>query len=410
MLKGTPRADVIHAGRGDDILRGRGGNDLLCGGSGNDDLSGGEEDDALLGGAGADGLFGGTGGDELRGGSGDGDILVGGLGDDTIDGGEGRADVALFLFATGPVIADLTSGQATGEDTDALLGLEEIVGSEFDDVLTGAGDGNALSGGPGNDALIGDEGYDRLDGGPGDDDIDGGGSDDRISFAKAQSGVQLDLSAGTATGDGTDAVTAVSDVTGSAFDDRLWGDDGSNSIEAGHGDDVLEGRAGDDFLDGGSGRNTLDGGDGNDTCFVGAESTGCEGMVIVDPLYVADITEPGHGATIDNDSFTRIAGYASRALGPEIKSASIGIRQITPSGCRWWDGGRRRLTSRPCGSPLWVKARFAKNNGQGGAWSYEPKRVLPPGWYEVRLRLTLDGFGDRRDSTSNAGVAELRLT
>ena len=57
-LTGTPYADVLDGGGGDDEIWGNRGDDRLLGGSGNDFLYGGKDNDQLLGGAGADMLHG----------------------------------------------------------------------------------------------------------------------------------------------------------------------------------------------------------------------------------------------------------------------------------------------------------------------------------------------------------------
>jgi Ca2+-binding RTX toxin-like protein len=69
---GTPGADLIFGGEGNDTIYGNGGRDVLVGGPGYDILIGGECDD---------GLFGNNGGDSL-GGRGGNDVMEGGQGDD----------------------------------------------------------------------------------------------------------------------------------------------------------------------------------------------------------------------------------------------------------------------------------------------------------------------------------------
>lgn len=74
----------------------------------------------------------------------------------------------------------------------------------------------------------------------------------------------VDLAAGTATGDGEDALRAIEDAMGSNRQgDTLLGDDAPNLLIAGAGDG-LRGRGGDDLLEPAS-LNELDGGDGTDT-------------------------------------------------------------------------------------------------------------------------------------------------
>lgn len=114
-LRGTPFADVINCGGGNDRVVGLGGNDVInCGagrdrvdgGAGNDRISGAAGNDRLSGGPGNDRVSGGSGKDKLAGGSGS-DRLLGGSGNDSLKGnagkdrlfGNGGADV-LFRGAT----------------------------------------------------------------------------------------------------------------------------------------------------------------------------------------------------------------------------------------------------------------------------------------------------------------------
>lgn len=146
LLQGTAGHDVIDGLVGDDEISGLGGDDVLCGGPGSDRLSGGE---------GADRLHGGTDAKVLE----DtdyyvfyGDTLAGGPGDDLLDLGddprsEGPDDVLSYADSTSGVVLDLPAGTATGEGTDQVVGeVEEIRGSDHDDVLVGTGTGRARSG------------------------------------------------------------------------------------------------------------------------------------------------------------------------------------------------------------------------------------------------------------------------
>jgi len=80
-LKGTPKADVISAGDGNDRIVALKGNDIVCAGNGNDKVSGSGGDDVLKGQGGKDNLRGGGGKDRLIGGKGK-DRCHGGPGDD----------------------------------------------------------------------------------------------------------------------------------------------------------------------------------------------------------------------------------------------------------------------------------------------------------------------------------------
>lgn len=121
--------------------------DIIIGDEGPELLEGGFGDDLLVGGAGRDRLLGDAGDDTLDGGTGD-DELVGNDGIDRVDYGT----------SGGPVTADLATGEATGDGSDILVGVEHLVGSPYDDSLTGDSNANEISGGEGNDMMLGEKG------------------------------------------------------------------------------------------------------------------------------------------------------------------------------------------------------------------------------------------------------------
>ncbi len=202
-LCGGRGRDFLFGGLGGDVLVGGRGADVLLGGAGNDFLDGGRDGDEVsfvfstagvrvdldagrargdgldlirrvervVGSAGADRLLGGARADHLVGdagkdiilGRGGGDTLEGGRDDDDLGGGDG-VDVAVFDAARGGVSANLSTGAATGEGTDALGGIEGMAGTRFGDILTGDG---------GSNTLLGNSGYDHLFGGAGDDALHG---------------------------------------------------------------------------------------------------------------------------------------------------------------------------------------------------------------------------------------------
>jgi Ca2+-binding RTX toxin-like protein len=147
----------------DDHLVGSPGPDRICGLGGDDTIEGLGGADVLQGDGGKDILEGGTEGDELLGGPGN-DQLVGGTGRDTAN------------YSDGPgVRVDLVSGQAaSGQGTDQVTGIEDVVGSDADDVLKGTADPNRLAGGGATDLLLGQGGPDHLLGGRGGDYLNGG--------------------------------------------------------------------------------------------------------------------------------------------------------------------------------------------------------------------------------------------
>ena len=239
---------------------GRGGNDSLTGSAQGDTLTGGDDNDILIGLAGADQLFGDAGDDTLRGGTGS-DTLNGGTGVDTVD----------YASAGGGATASLTTGLATSDGdggSDSFASIENLTGSAFDDNLTGNGGNNVLIGGAGNDTLLGLGADDVLRGGAGVDVLNGGTGIDTVDYSTAAAGVraQLNTNASTNDGDGgTDTFVGIEHLTGSAFNDTLFGDGTANVLRGGAGYDVLLGLGGNDILWGGTGiSNELYGGLGDD--------------------------------------------------------------------------------------------------------------------------------------------------
>ena len=216
--------DILSGGAGNDTIRGYGGNDSLDGGIGNDTLDGGAGNDVLIGGAGADKLTGGDG-----------------------------VDVADYSASTAGVTVNLTTGTGVGGDAqgDTLATIENLIGSNFDDVLTGSAVANTLNGGLGNDVLAGGAVTDTLIGGAG---------VDRVDYSASTIGVTVNLATGSGVGgdaDG-DVLVGIENLTGSKLNDVLIGDAGANSLDGGLGDDKLIGGAGADVLVGGAGVDVAD--------------------------------------------------------------------------------------------------------------------------------------------------------
>jgi Ca2+-binding RTX toxin-like protein len=255
-------------GTGDaDTISGNGGNDTLTGLGGNDTLNGGPDNDLLFGGDGNDLLFGGSGNDTLQ----------GGAGADSING-DGGTDTVSYAASGSGVAVSLLAGTGTGGDADGdtIAGVENIIGSDHADTLSGNTLNNTILGGIGNDTLFGGGGVDSLSGGDGDDvvaggagadSMSGGAGSDTLDYAASSGGVQVNLaSTGAATGGDAagDTFTLFENVIGSGFADSLSGTSGNNILRGGAGDDQLYGGAGDDTLEGGTGADTLNGGTGMD--------------------------------------------------------------------------------------------------------------------------------------------------
>lgn len=191
-LNGTDDADDRIEGRGgNDVVNAGGGNDTVFGGTGNDTLNGQDGDDLLYGEDGADRLFGGAGNDSLFGGA-DADVLDGGMGDDLLDGGAGNdtliggggTDTVTYAAETAAVNVNLNTGTATGTSsgTDSLSSIENVIGTGFNDSITGSNGANQIDAGAGNDLINAGAGNDTVFGGAGNDTIIGG-SDDGAHYA-----------------------------------------------------------------------------------------------------------------------------------------------------------------------------------------------------------------------------------
>jgi len=227
-------------------------------------LDGGAGDDTLIGNAGTDTLLGNAGND----------VLVGGAGADKLDGGKGT-DTADYSDSDAGVTIDLGAGTAQGGDAegDKLSNIENLKGSDFNDILTGDAGRNFLDGGGGNDILAGGAGDDVY--------VTGGGAvineaaneghdtvlSSALTFTLGANVEDLVLQNNAIEGIGNELNNA---ITGTVADNHLAGMAGNDVLIGNGGDDTLDGGAGNDHLSGGAGNDTLSGGDGVDVLAGGA--------------------------------------------------------------------------------------------------------------------------------------------
>ena len=299
VIVGTDGRDHIRLYGGDDVAFGLEGGDEILGWTGNDVLFGGRGGDGLYGGDGNDILFGGRVEDFMQGGDGN-DILVGGfgkseqyggLGDDVMFGadkadlydGDAGFDTVSFELAEDGVTALLwlDGAQDTGQGMDTFVDVENLIGSDHDDQLSGDSGGNRLEGGAGadrldggdgNDYVAGGEGNDVLAGGRGNDIFDGGAGIDTASFTGSAFGVVVNLSLGFAqnTEQGIDSFLDIENVSGSSLGDLISGDGGVNVIRGNEGGDWILGGGDDDTILGDDGNDVIVGEGGTDLLFGGA--------------------------------------------------------------------------------------------------------------------------------------------
>ena len=303
-LRGSNFGDQLSGDDGANDIEARGGNDIVHGLGGNDTLRGEAGDDQLFGGEGQD-------------------ILIGGAGDDLLDGGSqplGFPDIANYTGATAPVTASLAAGTGGGanEGTDTYVDIEGLLGSHFDDTLTGDAAQNYFRG---------NRGSDLIDGGGGTaDDQTNNRADfgDTADYRDASGPVTVNLAAGTASGaDGDDTLIDIEHVTGSAHADILVGDAGNNLLRGRGGDDIIDGGAGIDRADyrnatgsvtvslNDDGSGSSSGADGNDTLLAIENLSGSElyGDTLSGNVHANWLRGLGGDDLIDGGGGIDTAGY-----------------------------------------------------------------------------------------------------
>ncbi len=162
--------------------------------------------------------------------------------------------------------------QATFAKGQAFIGygtqIENLIGSDHADTLTGNVADNAIYGRAGDDTIRGGAGNDYLDGGSGSDHLHGGLGND--IFVVQQDGDQVHELAN----EGTDTVHAYINYTLGEHVEHLslfglattaTGNSENNTLRGNALDNTLNGMDGNDRLDAGVGNNTLTGGNGQDT-------------------------------------------------------------------------------------------------------------------------------------------------
>jgi len=316
-LIGSNYNDALTGNGLDNILEGGAGNDTLNGSTGNDTAAyqlatGGVSVNlaittvqAVGGGMGSDRL---VNIENLRG-SNFNDVLTGdtlnntlegGVGTDTLNGSSGN-DTAAYRLATSGVTVTLANtgfqDVGGGMGSDRLVNIENLLGSNFDDVLSGNSGNNILNGGAGTDTVLltaatsgvtvnlglsgyqalgggmgsdkfvsieniigsdygdtltGSAGINMFEGGGGNDIINGGGNYDTVSYRHATSGVTVNLALTTSQaiggGQGSDTLTAIENILGSDYNDVLTGSSAHNTFDGGLGDDIINGGSGNDTV------------------------------------------------------------------------------------------------------------------------------------------------------------------
>jgi Ca2+-binding RTX toxin-like protein len=262
IIYGTEGADSLEGSESDDLIVAIQGRDVI--------VTGGDGNDFIAGGRGADTIDGGRGDDVIRGGKGD-DSLVGGLGNDVLFGGAGNDKIYMHhnsWFQGGDVqpYVDIAFG---GSGNDTIHGPQRgvdgtrtfIDGGDGDDVIYASTSGgvHVVKGGAGNDSIYtgqpgsvasftvaGGAGNDRIFVDGGSQSVNAGGGDDVVRVN------EYTLSATVNGGGGNDRLVVVEDdsLPSPAVQNgyTLNGGDGNDSIRGGRGNDTITGGAGEDVF------------------------------------------------------------------------------------------------------------------------------------------------------------------
>lgn len=203
-----------------------------------------------------------------------------------IYGGYTIANQVVIENAIGGDAGDAITGNASSNSLQGGAGNDQIDGAAGDDTLDGGLGNDSIQGGLGNDSMLGGLNNDTLEGGAGSDTLDGGlGSDSLVGgldsdsylidgntdiivesanagldtvFSSVNYSLSDNLESLTLTGDGA------LNGTGNGLDNTLVGNAANNYLYASDGADRSNGAAGDDYLYGQAGNDSLDGGLGKD--------------------------------------------------------------------------------------------------------------------------------------------------
>lgn len=232
------------------------------------------------------------------------DLLSGTAAANVLDGFAG-VDTVSYANATSSVIVDLSEEFATvtlSNVTDVVRNFENIIGSSFDDVMIGDLGNNVFS---------------------------GGGGVDTVSFANVlqdEGGVTADLSilvSQNTLASGVDTFADIRNLTGSLNNDTLTGDNASNILLGGNGNDTLRGGGANDTLAGGDGADSIDGGAGADYISGGVGADKLTGGLGVDTFLfdsdtiAANIDKITDFSAADDTIYLDHAVFAGVSLGAQ---------------------------------------------------------------------------------------------
>lgn len=339
-ITGSNVINVLDGGDGNDHLYGLNGDDQLFGGKGNDTLDGGIDDDLLVGGAGNDTIIGGSGSDTVS------------YADSAV-GMNIRLDAPLFSSPSSPTLMgaakQITADGLVAEDT--LSNIENVIGSDFDDVIKGNGALNTIDAGKGDDVIQSwvDGREDVANGGDGSDTIDYSGfvQANGLSIALGRDGHDGSASFITFTDVGLpinvpvvtteDKLISIENVIGTNQGDGIFGNDEDNVLDGRGGNDTIYGLDGADTLIGGSGSDIFAFSDVSQMPMVGGHDEILDFERGVDLIRLFEIdANLNHfaldGDVIVDDAFTVVKSFTGTGISGELVGKSLG------DGSQLWSG------------------------------------------------------------------------
>jgi Ca2+-binding RTX toxin-like protein len=352
-LTGDAAANIIDGAQGNDTIDGQGGADWAIYDSAttpvNADLAAGTATsqstgtdsltriENLRGGSSNDQLLGDDAANNLVAGAGATDFLDGRGGDDVFS----SYPLTPYVYATisyesapGAVDVNLETRTATGAAGNDTFGFvpSSIFGSNFSDRIAcdamTTSQGCDVSAGGGNDTITGTNADDVMAGGPGDDRMDAKAGVDVANYDFGVP-VNVNLTTGRATGQGTDTLSGFNQVVGSSGNDTIVGPGGFNClIWAEGGDDKVSTSVGADgdgcTLVAGDGNDTITGSGGTDVIY--PDNNGAAGNDTVhagagDDTVVGDLGNDN----LDGGPGTDLLTYADGTTSPLNADLSAGI-------------------------------------------------------------------------------------
>lgn len=355
IITGDDNDNLIHSWGGDDVVFGAGGNDTFYDRHGADSTYGGEGDDTYIVYA-------------------DNDYFDGGNGLDILDF---HYSFDAIDFTVGDQFNSIATSSPGGSGSVFYLDVEGVVGTDYNDVLTGNFEDNILFGGDGDDVINGDLGNDTINGGRGDDTIEASAGDDRIIISAGNDSISsvpilnggsdtIDLrnaTRGTTAslefgevisyrgrdGIGTSTLSGIDNIDGSKFADTLTGNDRANILRGMAGNDRLDGNAGDDVLVSDAGNETMTGDAGADAFLFAAAANRKANFDTITDFSVADdslwFDRAVFGLT-GTGPVTSISGFDIQAIdasefqaGETATAGTADVRLIyeTDTGILWYD-------------------------------------------------------------------------